>query len=91
MLVRRRSEAQTREFDARPSIASLEVGGEGAAVALEAHLRFTVRAQVRPDELIALLIPEGDSRTTDVERTLLWAEVGGCRLDPLELLHVRTA
>ena len=62
-----------------------------AAVALEAHLRFTVRAQVRPDELIALLIPEGDSRTTDVERTLLWAEVGGCRLDPLELLHVRTA
>ena len=91
VLVRRRSEAQTREFDARPSIASLEVGGEGAAVALVAHLRFTVRAQVRPDELIALLIPEGDSRTTDVERTLLWAEVGGCRLDPLELLHVRTA
>ena len=42
-------------------------------------------------QTIALLIPEGDSRTTDVERTLLWAEVGGCRLDPLELLHVRTA
>jgi len=49
-----------------------------------------VRAQLRPDELIALLIPGADPRTTDIERIRLWAEVGGQRLDPLELLSART-
>jgi hypothetical protein len=48
-----------------------------------------VRAQVRPDELVALLIPAADPRTTDVERLRLWAEVTGHRLDPLELLALR--
>src|SRR5204863_2555185 len=67
VVVRRQSEAQTREFDARPSIASLEVRGEGETVALDAHLRFMVRAQVRPDALITLLIPGADARTSDVE------------------------
>ena len=90
VLVRRQSEAQTREFDARPSIAALEVADEGDTVALDAHLRFMVRAQVRPDEVTALLIPGADARTIDVERGMLWAEDGGRRLDPLELLRVRT-
>ena len=90
VLVRRQNEAQTREFDARLSIASLEVAAEGDSVALDAHIRFTVRAQVRPDELVTLLIPHADARTTDIERVELWAEVGGRRLNPLELLSVRT-
>src|SRR5205085_11821485 len=90
VIVRRQSEAQTREFDARPSIAALTVADEEGRVALDAHLKFMVRAQLRPDELIALLIPEADSRTTDIERTCLWAEVAGRLLDTLELLSVRT-
>jgi len=89
VLVRRRSEAQTREFDARPSIAALSVREEANAVVLDAHLRFTVRAQVRPDELVGLMIPDADPRTADVERVGLWAEIEGRRLDPFELLSAR--
>jgi radical SAM family uncharacterized protein/radical SAM-linked protein len=89
VIVRRKSEDQTREFDARPSIDSLEVlAPEGPAV-LDAHLRFTARAQVRPDEVVALLFPDRDARSTDVERVALWTEVSGRRLDPLALLQVR--
>jgi len=89
LLVRRVSEAQTREFDARPSIASLLVREDETPAVLEAELRFTQRAQVRPEEVVALLIPTVDARTADVERTRLWTEIGGRRLDPLELLGVR--
>jgi radical SAM-linked protein len=91
VVMRRRSEAQTREFDARPSIVSLEIGNENGEPTLDAHLRFTVRAQVRPDELVALLLSGTDPRIVDVERVLLWAEVAGRRLDPLELLSARRA
>jgi radical SAM-linked protein len=90
VIVRRQSEAQTREFDARPSIASLEVGRAETPAILDAHLRFTVRAQVRPDEVVALLLPDQDARTVDIERTGLWREAGGRRLDPLALLTVST-
>ena len=90
VIVRRRSEAQTREFDARPCIVALEVRGEDPPCALDVHVRFTARAQARPDELIALLIPNADARTADVERTMLWSEIGGHRLDPLALLSART-
>ncbi|MBI1799224.1 MAG: TIGR03960 family B12-binding radical SAM protein, partial [Candidatus Eisenbacteria bacterium] len=89
LIVRRRSEDQTREFDARPSIASLEVGTLEGPDLLDAHLRFTARAQVRPDEVVALLFPDQDARTTDVERVALWTESDGRRLDPLALLHSR--
>jgi radical SAM-linked protein len=85
VLVRRASEGHTREFDARPSIVSLGLAADEAV--LEACIRFTPRAQVRPDELVALLLPGCDPRTVDVERTVLWAETGGRRLDPLALLE----
>lgn len=90
VLVRRQSEAQTREFDARPSIASLQVLADEPPAVLDAQLRFTLRAQVRPEEVVALLIPSTDARTADIERTALWTEIGGRRLDPLELLTART-
>jgi radical SAM-linked protein len=86
LIVRRQSEGHTREFDARPSIDRLDPGWEDGAPVLDATVRFTVRAQARPDEIVALLVPEGDARTLDVERTGLWAERDGRRLDPLELL-----
>jgi radical SAM-linked protein len=89
VLVRRETEAQTREFDARPSIASLQIVEDESPAVLDAQLRFTQRAQVRPEEVVALLIPTADARTADVERTLLWTEIGGRRLDPLELLGAR--
>ena len=57
---------------------------------LDAHVRFTARAQVRPDEIVALLIPRTEPRTLDVERVALWVESGGRRLDPLALLSART-
>ena len=57
---------------------------------LDAQLRFMTRARVRPDELVALLIPDVDPRTVDVERVMLWAESGGRRLDPLSLLSSRS-
>ncbi len=86
IVVRRESEAQTREFDARPSIVSLEPAAGEQPVALDAHLRFLPRAQVRPDEVVELLIPDGDARTIDIERVMLWADASGRRLDPLALL-----
>ncbi len=89
VLVRRQSEAQTREFDARPSIVALEAHREDGATLLDAHLRFTVRAQVRPDEVVALLIPDQDARTVDIERTALWTDSSGQRLTPLVLLGAR--
>jgi radical SAM family uncharacterized protein/radical SAM-linked protein len=86
LLVRRVSEGQTREFDARPSIVALERTTEDGAAVLEAHVRFTPRAQVRPDELVALLLPHADARSVDIERVLLWADRDGRRIDPLALL-----
>ncbi|HET7226109.1 MAG TPA: TIGR03960 family B12-binding radical SAM protein [Candidatus Eisenbacteria bacterium] len=86
LLVRRTSEGQTREFDARPSIVSLQTEHDDAGAALDVRVRFTPRAQGRPDELVALMFPGTDPRTLDVERTALWAEVQGRRLDPLALL-----
>jgi radical SAM-linked protein len=89
VVVRRRSEAQTREFDARPSIVSLVIGRDEQPVALDADVRFTARAQVRPEEIVALLLPGQDSRTVDIERTALWAERDGRPVGPLELLAPR--
>ena len=90
LIVRRQGEAQTREFDARPSIVALEPGDEDGRTVLEAVIRFTARAQVRPDELVSLLVPGADARGVDVERVRFWTERSGRRLDPLELLSART-
>jgi hypothetical protein len=89
VVVRRQSEDKVREFDARPSIVSLEPhAGEPPAV-LDLVLRFTLRAQARPDDVLAVLFPEADPRTVDVERTGLWVERGGERVDPLQVLGPR--
>jgi radical SAM-linked protein len=90
VIVRRRSEGQTREFDARPSILELVAGDEDGSAVLDMHVRFVARAQVRPDEMVALLIPNAEPSTADVERVKLWAESGGRRLDPLTLLSTRS-
>jgi radical SAM family uncharacterized protein/radical SAM-linked protein len=86
VVVRRVSEDKAREFDAKPSIAALHTSLDEAPAVLDLHLRFTLRAAARPDDLIGLLVPEADPRTVDVERTALWAERGGERWDPLRLL-----
>jgi radical SAM-linked protein len=89
LVVRRRSETQAREFDARPSIVALEARSEEPPAVLDAHIRFTPRAVVRPEEVVAWLLPDHDVRTLDIERMALWTEVDGGRLDPLELLSKR--
>jgi radical SAM family uncharacterized protein/radical SAM-linked protein len=89
LIVRRRSEDKAREFDARPSIVALEPRTGETTAALDAHLRFTPRAAVRPEELVSVLLPSGDVRTLDIERTAMWTEAGGRRLDPLDLLVPR--
>ncbi|MCC6350778.1 MAG: TIGR03960 family B12-binding radical SAM protein [Candidatus Eisenbacteria bacterium] len=86
LVVRRVSEDKVREFDARPSLAALRVGDDEAPAVLDLHLRFTVRAQARPDDVVGLLFPDLDPRTVDVERTELWVERGSDRLDPMQLL-----
>jgi radical SAM family uncharacterized protein/radical SAM-linked protein len=86
LIVRRKSEGTTREFDARPSIVALDVRSEDALPVLDCHLRFTPRAAVRPEEILLELLPEADPRGADVERTALWSDPHGRRLDPFELL-----
>ena len=90
LIVRRQSEGQIREFDARPSLVALEPSDDETPAVLDVHARFIPRAQVRPDDLVALLFPGADVRTVDIERTALWAVVDGRRLDALELLGART-
>jgi radical SAM family uncharacterized protein/radical SAM-linked protein len=90
LIVRRQSEGRIREFDARASLVALEPSGDGSPVTLDLHARFIPRAQVRPDDVVALLFPGADVRTVDIERTALWAVVDGRRLDALELLGART-
>jgi radical SAM-linked protein len=89
VVVRRLTEDKAREFDARPSMVALEASSEETPAVLDAFVRFTPRAAVRPEELVAILLPSGDVRTLDVERTALWTEAGGRRLDPLALLGAR--
>ena len=91
VVVRRESEDKVREFDARPSMAALHAHDEEAPAVLDLHLRFTARAQARPDDVVALLFPGSDPRTVDVERTMLWVEHGDDRLDPMQLLTPRLA
>ena len=86
VVVRRVSEDKVREFDARPSMAALLVGDDEKPAVLDLHLRFTMRAQARPDDVVGLLFPDLDPRTVDVERTEMWVERGNDRIDPMRLL-----
>ena len=88
--MRRQSEGQIREFDARSSLVALEPSSAETPAVLDVHALFIPRGQVRPDDLVALLFPGADVRTVDVERTVLWAVEKGRRLDALELLGART-
>jgi radical SAM family uncharacterized protein/radical SAM-linked protein len=89
VVVRRKSEDKAREFDAKPSIAAMHASVDEAPAVLDLHLRFTLRAAARPDDLLGLLVPEADPRTVDVERTAMWAEREGERWEPLRLLSSR--
>jgi len=91
VLVRRVSEDKVREFDARPSIVSAHAHDAEGAPALDLVLRFTARAQARPDDLLGVLFPESDPRTVDIERTELWVMHGDERIDPLTALAPRVA
>ena len=53
---------------------------------LDAHLRFTLRAQAGPTIWWPCCSRSAMPAPTDVERLALWAEPGGRRLDPLALL-----
>ncbi len=89
VVVRRVNEDKVREFDARPSMAALHATDDEKPAVLDLHLRFTQRAQARPDDVVALLFPDADPRTVDVERTEMWVERGDDRLDPMQLLVPR--
>jgi hypothetical protein len=89
VVVRRTSEDKVREFDARPSMAALHAHDAEHPAVLDLHLRFTMRAQARPDDVVALMFPSAVPRTVDVERTELWVERGEDRLDPMQLLTPR--
>jgi radical SAM family uncharacterized protein/radical SAM-linked protein len=80
--VRRPSADGVKEFDARPSIASL-VPLAGAR-ALDVGIRFTPRAQARPDELVRLMLPACDARLLAIERTGLYQDTGEDRLTPFD-------
>ena len=86
VIVRRKSEDKAREFDAKPSIVAMHPSLDESPAVLDLHLRFTLRASARPDDLLGLLVPEADPRTVDVERTALWADRGGERWEPFRLL-----
>ena len=89
VVVRRTSEDKVREFDARPSLAALHANDDENPAVLDLLLRFTLRAQARPDDVVALLFPGTDPRTVDVERTAMWTERGDERFDPMQLLTPR--
>jgi radical SAM-linked protein len=89
VVVRRTSEDKVREFDARPSLAALHANDDETPAVLDLLLRFTLRAQARPDDVVALMFPAADPRTVDVERTGLWTERGEERFDPMQLLTPR--
>jgi radical SAM family uncharacterized protein/radical SAM-linked protein len=84
LVVRRQGGEGVKEFDARPSLESL-VPLSGAR-ALDVGIRFTPRAQGRPDELVRLMFPQADPRLLEMERTGLYRVQGEERLSPFDLL-----
>jgi radical SAM-linked protein len=84
LVVRRQGGEGVKEFDARPSVESL-VPLPGAR-ALDVGIRFTPRAQARPDELVRLMFPQADVRLLEIERTGVYQVQGEERLSPFDLL-----
>jgi radical SAM family uncharacterized protein/radical SAM-linked protein len=89
LLVTRNGKGGAREVDLRPSIESVEALPDSAG--LDCWIRFTPRAQARPEEVLSLLLPGADPRLTRIERTGLWATAGDRRLDPFEVLSFAAA
>jgi hypothetical protein len=85
LVVRRQGGEGVKEFDARPSLESL-VPLSGAR-ALDVGIRFTPRAQARPDELVRLMFPQADTRLLEIERTGVYQVQGEDRLSPFDLLQ----
>ncbi len=85
VVVRRTGADGVKEFDARPSIESLNP--LPGARAVDVGIRFTPRSQARPEELIALVLPKADVRQIGVERTGLYRMQGEDRLTPFDLLR----
>jgi radical SAM-linked protein len=85
LVVRRPGAEGVKEFDARPSLDSL-VPLPGAR-AVDVGIRFTPRAQARPDELVRLMLPEALARALAIERTGLYQDTGEDRLTPFDLLQ----
>jgi radical SAM-linked protein len=88
LIIRRVSDKRTREFDAKTSIVSLEASADEAPGVLDATIRFAMRAQARPDELVGLMFPGADARSLDVERVALWTDIQGRQIDPVGLLDL---
>lgn len=89
VLVHRNGKDGTKEIDLRPSIDALEPLAKGAGI--DCRIRFTPRAQARPEEVLSQLLPGPDPRLARVERTGAWATAGDQRLDPFELLSFAAA
>ena len=70
-------------------MAALHATDDEKPAVLDLHLRFALRAQARPDDVVGLMFPGADPRTVDVERTELWVEHGEDRFDPMQLLTPR--
>ena len=85
-IVRRRSEAQTREFDARPRSCPSRSETRTANRRSTRTSASPCAPRFAPTIWSPSCCPARTPRTVDVERVLLWAEVAGRRLDPLELL-----
>jgi radical SAM-linked protein len=89
ILVRRNGRDGAKEVDLRPSVEALEPLFDGAG--LDCWIRFTPRAQARPEEVLSILVPGPDPRLSRVERTGMWSTAGDRRLDPFELLSSAAA
>jgi radical SAM family uncharacterized protein/radical SAM-linked protein len=84
ILVRRKTKGGIKQVDIRPSIGALTTAPSGKS--LECRIRFTPRAQARPEEVLSQLFPEADPRLARVDRTALWITAGDRRLNPFESL-----
>jgi radical SAM-linked protein len=84
ILVRRKSKSGAKEVDIRPSIEAIEVSPSNRR--LDFQIRFTPRAQARPEEILSRILPQADARLAGVERTGLWVTADDQCLDPFESL-----
>ena len=89
VVVRRTSEDKVREFDARPSVAALEVIGEESPAALDMHLRFAMRPCASRRSRRASFPRTSTPAPWMWNARDLWVEREGHRFDPMEALQLR--